>query len=438
MTGKLSWGRFPHFEQLAEPVVWRCDVNTLILDAVRRGNETLAFGNGRSYGDSCYATSDKVIETRGLSRFIRADWSSGLVCVEAGMTIDELLQVCVPRGWFMPVSPGTKYATIGGALANDVHGKNHLHMGTFGSHIRSFALSRSDGELHICSMTENSDLFCASIGGLGLTGIVLWVEFQLKAIQSSLMNACSIRFDSLREFHDLSGKLDDANAYSVAWIDCVSGGNSLGRGIYSVGNHALDGPLEYDDRRKLSVPVTPPVSCVNALSLKTFNSLYFHRHPRHPKSFRQSYEPFFYPLDAMLHWNRIYGRSGFQQYQCVIPTGAAVDSINEILERISRSGRGSFLAVLKRFGDIKSPGWMSFPVPGLTLALDFPESRASNERLFQDLDGIVRLARGRLYPAKDAHMSGTDFRQAYPCWERVERLRDRALNSRFWKRVTTS
>ncbi|MBO6228379.1 MAG: FAD-binding oxidoreductase, partial [Shewanella sp.] len=334
------------------------------------------------------------------------------------------------------VTPGTQFATVGGAIANDVHGKNHHLRGTFGNHVASFGLLRQGQEVLTCSATQNPELFAASIGGLGLTGIILWAEIHLMPIHTSQIDGIVVRFDNLAEFFKLSAELDHQHEYSVAWIDCLAKGTDTGRGVFMVGDHARYGSLELDERARLSVPLTPPISLINNLSLRAFNSSYWHRHSDQRTRTRSAYAPFFYPLDRILNWNRIYGRKGFQQYQCVIPDACAEAAMRELLGAIADSGQGSFLAVLKRCGDIASPGLLSFPMPGTSLALDFPQSDELGNTLFPRLDAIVRAANGRLYPAKDAHMNGSDFRQAYPAWEQLEALRDPSLMSRFWKRVT--
>ena len=320
-------------------------------------------------------------------------------------------------------------------IANDVHGKNHHVRGTFGNHVRSFGLLRASAET-VCSFNENRQLYAATIGGLGLTGVITWAEIQLMAIRSNRIDSMAVRFGDLAEFFALSNELDRRHEYAVAWIDCVAKGRAAGRGAYIVGDHAADGVLELGRRAKLSVPLTPRFSPINRLTLRAFNAAYWRMHPARRTPQRVGYEPFFFPLDRILNWNRLYGRNGFQQYQCVIPEASADGAMHELLAATADAGMGSCLAVLKRCGDIASPGLLSFPLPGTSLALDFPQSAQLERSLFPRLDSIVRAAGGRLYPAKDAHMSGADFRKAYPAWEKIEALRDPSLNSRFWKRVT--
>jgi FAD/FMN-containing dehydrogenase len=431
-----SWGRYPAFAQQGHSCYWRDDLSAALGHLVERYGSTLVYANGRSYGDSCLAVSDQVLHSRGLSRFIAVDWSTGVVVAEAGVTLAEVLEIAIPQGWFLQVTPGTQFVTLGGAVANDVHGKNHHVRGTFGGHVKRFQLIRSDQAPQICSAQEHPELFRATIGGLGLTGVMAWVELQLMPICSSQIQVGSTRFNSLQEFFQLSNEYDSQHEYTVAWIDCLAKGKSLGRGIFMFGDHAPEGTLQVSRKAKLGVPITPPFSLINPISLRLFNAAYFHKHPATLRQAQMSYEPFFYPLDGIQNWNRIYGKRGFQQYQCVIPTQNAEAAVRELLATIAVSGGGSFLVVLKRCGDVASPGLLSFPMPGVSLALDFPQHNHLNFKIFARMDAIVRQANGRLYPAKDAHMSPEDFRRFYPEWLTVEALRDPGLYSRFWKRVT--
>ena len=436
-TGHLSsWGNYPPFSQVPSACHWRDELPDLLAGVRRSSGTTLAYGAGLSYGDSCLAASDHVIQTRALDRILHADWTSGLLTAEAGVTLEAILSLAIPRGWFVPVTPGTKYVTLGGAVANDVHGKNHHVRGTFGRFVRRFGLLRSDSGRTICSSAPPDDLFRATIGGLGLTGLIEWVEIQLTPIRSSDILTVTQRFDNLDEFFVLSDELDARHEFCVSWIDCAAAGTAAGRGVYVAGDFATEGRLDVNRSRRLRVPLTPPISLVNGISLRAFNAVYWRTAARGRRGARVSYDSFFYPLDAILQWNRIYGRRGFQQFQAVIPEREARAGIGALLAAIAASGTGSFLAVLKRCGALPSPGWLSFPLPGTTLALDFPQSRRLEDVLFPRLDAIVREAGGRLYPAKDAHMRADDFRRAYPAWPQVEALRDPALLSRFWRRVT--
>lgn len=440
----LSWGRYPRVPQQPHAVFWPDELPRALSECAcqegkysdARSTCTLAYGMGRSYGDSCLAASNHVIAMHGMDHVLAADWENGIITAQAGLTLDALIRFALPRGWFLPVTPGTRFVTLGGAVANDVHGKNHHVKGTFGVHVRQLTLYRSDEGFVTCSPDERADLFAATVGGLGLTGIIVSVEMQLRRVVSNQIEQRSIRFGGLDEFFDLSRQHDPHHEYSVAWIDCLSTGKHTGRGHYMVGNHASQGPLTPVETSRLTMPFDPPVSLVNTLTLRAFNTLYYHRQRAKEVRSDIGYASFFYPLDSILHWNRMYGKQGFQQYQCVVPRQHSCETINAVLMEIARSGTGSFLAVLKQFGDIVSPGLLSFPMPGVTLALDFPQREPDISRLFDRLDALVHEAGGRLYPAKDAHMSAAHFQQAYPAWQQVNTLRDPQLLSKFWSRVT--
>ncbi|WP_434766598.1 FAD-binding oxidoreductase [Pseudomonas triticicola] len=436
MTASLtSWGNYPCFPQRGHPCHWRADLGLQWQRLIEVHGSTLPFGNGRSYGDSCLAGSDHVLQLRPLNRFIEADWENGEICAEAGVTLGEILQLAIPRGWFLHVTPGTRHVTLGGAVANDVHGKNHHRRGTFAHSLVCFGLLRSVQPPMVCSLQENPQWFAATIGGLGLTGVISWVRIRLRKIKSSLIDSTRVRFNSLDDFFALSAEMDTRHEYSVAWIDCLARNSARGRGCYTAGDHCETGPLEAAAPHALHLPIRPPVSLINPFTLKLFNHHYWKRQPPDRRYLKVAYSPFFYPLDSIENWNHIYGRKGFQQFQCVLPASVAATALAELLKSIARNGSGSCLAVLKRCGDISSPGWLSFPMPGTSLALDFPQNHELTKKLLPRLDAIVREAGGRLYPAKDAHMSGPDFRQAYPAWEQLEAMRDPALMSRFWQRV---
>lgn len=421
-----SWGRFPK----ATPAkVTRLTDRNAPLPAT--GQPMLVFGNGRSYGDVCLIEGGHLLLSRGLDRFISFDVKRGLLRAEAGVLLSEILQLIVPKGWFLPVTPGTRFVTLGGAVANDVHGKNHHRAGTFGHHVRALELLRSDGSRRVCSPTENPDWFAATVGGLGLTGLITWVEIQLRAIEGPWIRAESRRFANLGEFFSLAEDSDLAHEFTVAWVDCAASGSHLGRGILLSGDFAPIG-AQYGRRPMghglIKVPFTPPLSLINSLSLKAFNSIYAR------KPVGQSlihYEPFFYPLDAIGHWNRIYGPKGFLQYQCVLPPETAEPALSALLGRIARSGQGSFLAVLKRFGDRPSIGMLSFPRPGVTIALDFPMLGIRTLQLLDDLDEVVADAGGVLYPAKDARMSSGPLLCARHRQRAFLDRRDRAFSSNF-------
>lgn len=431
MKAPRSWNRIPHIKP---DRVLRIDNRHAGLP--QAGWPLLAHGNGRSYGDVCLSDRGTLLMTRGLDRYIAFDAVSGVLRCEAGVTLEEILTLALPRGWFLRCTPGTRYVTIGGAVANDVHGKNHHGAGTFGHHVRRFELLRSSGERLECSTEQNADFFHATIGGLGLTGLITWVEMQLMPVGNAWMRTQSQRFMNLDEFWTLNQSLEAEWPYTVAWIDCLAGGRNRGRGLLFAGDHAPPQeafPVFREKQRR--VPVNPPVSLVNKFSLRLFNALYF-RQPVNPGGTLTHYLPFFYPLDAIRDWNNIYGRKGFFQYQCVLPPHTARDGVAALLDTISAAHQGSFLAVLKTFGTRPSPGMLSFARPGATLALDFPNQGEPTLQLLSDLDAIVRAGGGTLYPAKDARMPADLFRAGYPQWQNFMRYIDPAFSSGFWRRVT--
>ena len=401
------------------------------------GEPVLPFGNGRSYGDVCTLADGVLVGSRRRRAVLQFDPGTGLLRAEAGILLSEILDAFVPRGWFLPVTPGTRFVSLGGAIANDVHGKNHHVAGTFGRHVRRMRLLRSDGGVIECGPDHESGWFQATVGGLGLTGLIDWAELQLVPITSRLMDVESIRFSNLGEFFSVSAEMDPQYDYTVSWIDCLSRGRSTGRGWWYGGRHATEGGLTPGrTRRALSFFLEPPLSLVNGLTLKAFNALYFRRPV--PRTATRDYDPFFYPLDAIRNWNRLYGPRGFFQFQCVVPPAVGEEAIGEILRQIAEYGAGSFLAVLKQFGSVPSPGLLSFPRPGPTLALDFPNRGDRTLRLLARLEAVTMEAGGALYPAKDACMSRETFERSYPRWEEIEAHRDPAVRSDFWTRVTGS
>jgi FAD/FMN-containing dehydrogenase len=407
--------------------------------ALPSNTNVLPFGNGRSYGDSCLNTGGALLRARGLDRFIAFDRQAGVLACEAGVLLADILRLTVPAGWFLPVVPGTQYVTVGGAIANDVHGKNHHCAGTFGAHVHWLELLRSDGTRRTCSLRENADLFRATIGGLGLTGLIVAAQLQLKRIPGPWMAVETIRYRDCDEFFRLSEESDRTHEYTVAWIDCLARGKHLGRGLLQRANHSAPDRPRTPPRTgtKLSIPFTPPTSLVNPFSLRLFNSLHYHRQRRRCVPATRHSQSFFFPLDTIRNWNRLYGPRGFYQYQCVIPTREAPQATARLLEKITTSGLGSFLAVLKSCGPAISPGMLSFPLPGVTLALDFPNQPGRLPRLFTQLDEIVARAGGRLYPAKDGRMPPELFRSGYPRWQAFRELIDPRCSSDFWRRVTS-
>lgn len=398
----------------------------------------LAYGNGRSYGDSCLNNAGTLVDMRGLDRFIAFDPATGILECEAGVLLADILALAVPQGWFVPVTPGTQFVTVGGAIANDVHGKNHHVAGTFGRHIQQLELARSDGSRLICSPSENADWFAATVGGLGLTGLIARATIALRRIQGPFMDVDTHRFTDLDAFFALSAESDADYEYTVAWVDCSARGSQLGRGWFMRANHrpALGQQPDPGRGKGPTFPFVTPISMINRATLKPLNTLYYHRSLRTRHRANQHYQPFFYPLDGIQHWNRAYGPAGFLQYQCVVPHADGRVAIAELLDRIAAAHSGSFLSVLKIFGDIESPGMLSFPRPGVTLALDFPNRGQATFDLLDTLDEVVMAAGGAVYPAKDARMSAAAFDRYFPAWREFNNYIDPAFGSDFWRRVT--
>lgn len=397
----------------------------------------LPFGNGRSYGDSCLNDGGSLIAGRKLDRILAFDRESGLVTAEAGVLLDDLLELVVPAGWFPPVTPGTCFVTLAGAIANDVHGKNHHRAGTFGRHVRAFELVRSDGARLTCAPDMNAELFAATIGGYGLTGLITQATLQLMPVASAQMRQETLHFDGLDRFFEIAAESDASHDYTVAWIDSLAGGPGFGRGVFFRANHAtVSGAPPARAARSLPFPLTPPFPLINGLSLRAFNWLYRSAQPRSPEPRLMPYRPFFYPLDRVSNWNRAYGPRGLRQFQCAVPMADARAAVEAMLRRSLAAGEASFLTVLKIFGDQPSPGLMSFPIAGATLTLDFPNRGERTARLLDELDAIAIAAGGRVNPYKDARMSPATFAASFPHWRDFARHVDPGFSSGFWRRVT--
>jgi FAD/FMN-containing dehydrogenase len=424
------WGHAsPSPHAAVVPVRWRSELPAL----ADLPGSVLPFACGRSYGDSCLNEGGTLLDVAALDRFIAFDEQEGLLRCEAGVTLAEVLAVIVPRGWFLPVVPGTQQVSVGGAIANDIHGKNHHRAGTFGAHVTRFELLRSTGECLVCSASDHAELFRATIGGLGLTGLVLWAEIRLKRVPGAAIALERIRFRGLDDFVALS-TADRDFEYTVAWIDCLRRRGPPGRGVYMRGDHAADPPTARPrpNGGGFRLPFVPPRPMLGRLPMSAFNTAYYWRQIRERVRTSVGYEPFFFPLDAIANWNRLYGPPGLVQYQCVAPDPV----IRVILEDVRRSGQGCYLAVLKKFGAMASPGLLSFPRPGVTLAMDFAFRGDSTLRLLDRLDRLVAEAGGAVYPAKDVRMSGASFRTFYPRWEEFAEQVDPKFSSSFWRRVT--
>ncbi len=428
----LSWGRYPKtaHEHVHKPA-WN-DQLPEILEAAAPGS-LLPYGLGRSYGDSCLNAGRELIDCCRLNRILDFNESTGMVRCESGVSLSDIVDIFLPKGWFLPVTPGTRFVTIGGAIANDVHGKNHHCAGTFGAHVRQIGLHRSNDGLVVCNSQHNSDMLRATVGGLGLTGVIAWTDIQLKPVAGPWIDAELVPFESLNAFLDFSRESNDRFEYSVAWLDCFAGKNP--RGLFFRGNHSADRGQEFRPQRGPKLTFALPAWMLNRYSVKAFNTAYYKIHAARKGAAVVPYDSFFYPLDSVRQWNLLYGRQGFLQYQCVIPE-SNLEAFEELLDRIARSGMGSFLGVLKQFGSAPPAGMLSFPRPGITIALDFAMRGERTLKLMQSLDEIVQKSGGALYPAKDARMSPALFEASYPRWRGFVPYIDPKMSSSFWRRVT--
>lgn len=429
MVSVSSWGRLGH---------WQHDVRELFDRRLAAAqicgvSSGLPRGRGRSYGDVCLNPGGILWDTAALDRFISFDAESGRLICEAGVLLRDIQRLAVPRGWTLPVTPGTLLVSVGGAIANDVHGKNHHVHGSFAGHVRRITLLRTDGEVIECGPDLQQPWFAATVGGVGLTGLVLMAELQLRRVPGAWLDVETIPFGGPDEFFTLADASEAAWEHTVAWIDCITG--SGGRGIFTRGNHVAGPATGPRPESALRVPFVPPVSVVNGLTLRLFNALYYNVKRRRAARSVLHNEPFLYPLDNIRDWNRLYGPKGFYQYQCVLPRGDASRSVRDMLREIARSRQGSFLAVLKTFGRAEPAGLLSFPRPGVTLALDFPNRGNATETLFSRLDAIVRAAGGAIYLAKDARMPRDLFVQGYPKLHEFLQYRDPGISSAMSRRL---
>lgn len=383
----------------------------------------IARGSGLSYGDA--SLSGEVVSTLRFNKMLNFNNEAGIIRCESGVTLDELLQVIVPAGWFLPVTPGTKFITLGGAVAADVHGKNHHKEGSFSRYIKSITVMGSDGEIVECSASKNQELFHLTCGGMGLTGIILEVELELKKTTTSMITQKNIAANNLDEMLDALRNYSHYT-YSVAWIDCLSGGKNMGRGALMVGEHTVldelpkslrKQPLRLHTKPRLNIPFEMPSFLLNSITTGIFNDAYFSLMKLRNKEFLTHYDKFFYPLDFILHWNLLYGKPGFLQYQFVVPFDGGDSALKIILKKITESKSASFLAVLKVMGEAEHP--LSFGMPGYTLALDFPVSQQLF-LLLEELDAVVAAHGGKLYLAKDARMKQKVFSQSYAQYDEVK------------------
>lgn len=392
----------------------------------------LPYGNGRSYGDVCLNPGNQLITTRSNERFISFNPDKGLLTCDAGMLLHDVQRTMVPQGWMLPVIPGTQLITVGGAIANDVHGKNHHVMGTFGDHVENIQLLRSDGQLIVCGPEKQAEWFKATVGGIGLTGIITQASLRLRPINGPWLEAENVAFQQLTDFFQIADESEADWEHTVSWIDCL---NSKGRGVVMRANHVAEQKELVAKKVGFTVPWVPPISLINKISLRPFNWFYYKLQAEKRSKALVHYEPFFHPLDNVQRWNRIYGPKGFYQYQSVVPHEHGKESILAMLKIIAKAGEGSFLAVLKTFGKRQSVGMLSFPMPGVTLALDFPNKGQKTLELLSSLDDIVRAAGGRIYPAKDSCMPRDLFESGYPQHAEFMQYRDPGISSAMSRRL---
>lgn len=432
-NGHDSWGRLKRLERVAMPAAaggWQ-------RKAPGEGG-FLPYGNGRSYGDSCHNDGGVLLDTRNgaMPRIVDFDPLTGVLTAAAGVLFSEITRHVAAHGWFLPVTPGTQFVTLGGAIANDIHGKNHHRRGTFGRWVEAIELERSDRGVLTLSPGRNAELFAATISGMGLTGLIRRATIRLMKVPSLSIVETTTRFERLADYFALAEEADARHEYAVAWIDSLAGGSSLGRGHLICGDHAKDGDRTGEASGQLAgVPFTPPISPLAGPFLKAFNEAYYRKAKAGTHSRTVPFAGFFYPLDRLGGWNRLYGPSGLHQHQSVVPFADAEAVVRALIECAKSHRHGSFLTVLKRFGDMKSPGLTSFPRPGYTLTLDFPHRGEKTLKLLAELDRITVEAGGAVNPYKDARMSAETFAAGFADWRRLEAQRDPAMMSDFWRRT---
>ena len=418
-----GWGMYPKI---------RCrrftfDAEEKLRSILSKYKPLIPYGNGRSYGDS--ALWENVVDIRKRDYFLCFDATTGILHVQAGVLLADIIEVFVPRGWFLKVTPGTKLITVGGAIASDVHGKNHHVEGCFSERVEEFRIMLADGEVVTCTREETPDLWKATCGGQGLTGVILDAKITLKRINSQYLDQTTIKTKNLKETFEAFEEYSHM-PYSVAWIDCLAKGEEIGKCLLMVGDFRDDGKLDYRLKPQKSIPFNFPSFALNNWSVRAFNWLYYRKVKERVSKQRVDIDTFFYPLDAIGHWNRIYGKNGFTQYQFILPKETSYDGLEEILKTISDSGKGSFLAVLKLYGKANE-NWLSFPMEGYSLALDFKIEKGLFE-LLDRLDEIVVEHQGRIYLAKDARVSKETFEQGYPNIDNFREFRKKNdMNAKF-------
>lgn len=420
---QLSWGMYPKITNK----VFSFNKKKELKHIIEKIDEFIPFGNGRSYGDS--ALSKNIVKVKPYNYFLNFDKTNGLLHVQSGVLLSEILDVFVPRSWFLKVTPGTKLITVGGAIASDVHGKNHHVAGCFSECVEMFHLMLPSGEVVKCSRKENSQLFHATCGGMGLTGVILDAQISLKKINSKYIEQTTIKTENLKETFAAFEKYK-SEPYSVAWIDCLAKQDEIGKSLLMVGDFSNDGELNYQTKKKINIPFNFPTFTLNTLTVRAFNWLYYGRIKDKISKQKVDIDSFFYPLDSLDNWNRIYGKKGFTQYQFILPKETSFEGLKEILTLIANSGKGSFLAVLKLYGK-ENDNYLSFPMEGYSLALDFKIEKGLFELLNQ-LDQVVLKHKGRIYLAKDVRVSKNVFEQGYPKIKEFRELRKKyKMNKKF-------
>lgn len=414
-----SWGMYPKIKHTSVTL----DKN--INQTIQEDKSFIPYGNGRSYGDS--ALAENIIYCKPYNYFLDFDEEKGVLHCQSGVLLSEIIEAFVPRGWFLKVTPGTKLITIGGAIASDVHGKNHHVEGCFSSCVEEFTLMLPNGEIITCK--KGDELFFATCGGMGLTGIILDAKIYLKKVNSKTINQTTIKTKNLKETFEAFEKYSHL-PYSVAWIDCLAKGEDIGKCLLMVGDFADDGDLNFKEKKKKTIPFNFPSFALNKLSVKAFNWLYYKKAPDGESQQKVDIDTFFYPLDAINNWNRIYGKGGFTQYQFILPKEKSYEGLEKILETIASSGKGSFLAVLKLYGKANE-NYLSFPMEGYSLALDFKIEPGLFE-LLDRLDEIVLEYGGRIYLTKDVRVSKETFEKGYPEIEKFRAFRkENAMSEKF-------
>jgi FAD/FMN-containing dehydrogenase len=410
----MSWGMYPKIKN----TVFKFDKKKTLRKIINEHDKLIPYGNGRSYGDS--ALSSNIIHARPKDYFIDFNEETGLLHVQTGVLLSEILESFVPRGWFLKVTPGTKLITVGGAIASDIHGKNHHVEGCFSECIKEFKIMLADGEVVTCSKEATPNLFKATCGGQGLTGIILDAKIYLKKINSQYIDQTTIKTKNLKETFEAFEEYQD-KPYSVAWIDCLAKGDKIGKCLLMVGDFRDDGKLDYKVKKQKNIPFNFPSFTLNNWSVRVFNWLYYGKVKQSISKQTVDIDTFFYPLDAIGRWNHIYGKNGFTQYQFILPKETSYEGLEEILTTISKSGKGSFLAVLKLYGKAND-NYLSFPMEGYSLALDFKIEKGLFD-LLDKLDEIVVKYKGRIYLAKDVRVSKEVFEKGYPQIETFRQYR---------------